>query len=79
MHVRAAGVVDQRELQQRAEHERQADAGPHVDSLQQTGRTVTEVRAVTGCMQGTSVRGGGGVQLGSGEMSGRAGEGERNQ
>lgn len=38
VHVRATGVVDQRELQQRAKHERQADAGPHVDSLQQTGR-----------------------------------------
>lgn len=34
VHVGAGGVVDQGELEQRAEHERQTHAGPHVNSLQ---------------------------------------------
>lgn len=33
MRIRAGRVVDQRELEQRAEHKRQTDARPHVDGL----------------------------------------------
>jgi hypothetical protein len=33
VHIRPRGVVDERELQQRAEHKREADASPHVDGL----------------------------------------------
>lgn len=42
VHVWARGVVDQGELEQRAEHERQTHARPHVNSLQIATKRASE-------------------------------------